>query len=61
MNTEQLNAEYSIPGQLKFIQGGGGLPFIEVSTANSSALISVYAGQVLSFRQVGEVEPDVSQ
>ena len=56
MNTEQLNAEYAIPGQLKFIQGGGGLPFIEVSTANSSALISVYAGQVLSFRPVGEVD-----
>ena len=56
MNTEQLNAEYAIPGQLKFIQGGGGLSFIEVSTANSSALISVYAGQVLSFRPVGEVD-----
>lgn len=56
MNTEQLNTEYVIPGQLKFIQGGGGLPFIEVTTANSSALISVYAGQVLSFRPAGEVD-----
>ncbi len=56
MNTEQLNTEYAIPGQLKFIQSGGGLPFIEVSTANSSALISVYAGQVLSFRPAGEVD-----
>jgi glucose-6-phosphate 1-epimerase len=56
MNTEQLNTEYAIPGQLKFIQGGGGLPFIEVTTANSSALISVYAGQVLSFRPAGEVD-----
>ena len=56
MNTEQLNTEYAIPGQLKFIQGAGGLPFIEVTTANSSALISVYAGQVLSFRPAGEVD-----
>ena len=56
MNTEQLNTEYAIPGQLKFIQGGGGLPFIEVTTANSSALISVYAGQVLSFRPAGEMD-----
>ena len=56
MNTEQLNTEYAIPGQLKFIQGAGGLPFIEVTTANSSALISVYAGQVLSFRPAGEMD-----
>ena len=56
MNTEQLNTEYAIPGQLKFIQGAGGLPFIEATTANSSALISVYAGQVLSFRPAGEMD-----
>lgn len=53
MNIEQLNADYAITGQLKFIQGKGGFPFIEISNAKASALISVYAGQVLSFRPAG--------
>lgn len=53
MKIEQLNADYAIAGRLKFIEGRGGFPFIEISNAKASALISVYAGQVLSFRPVG--------
>jgi len=53
MKIERLNADYAIAGQLKFIEGKGGFPFIEISNAKASALISVYAGQVLSFHPAG--------
>ena len=56
MKIEQLNADYAIAGQLKFIEGKGGFPFIEISSAKASALISVYAGQVLSFHPAGEAD-----
>ncbi|MDO8436726.1 MAG: D-hexose-6-phosphate mutarotase [Nitrosomonadaceae bacterium] len=54
MKIEQLNTDYAIAGQLRFIEGKGGFPFIEISNTKASALISVYAGQVLSFRPAGE-------
>ena len=54
MNIEQLNTTHGIADQLKFVEGKGGLPFIEISNAKASALISVYAGQVLSFQPVNE-------
>lgn len=50
----QLNSEYAIAGQLGFIEGQGGLPCIRINNAAASALVSVYAGQVLSFRPAGE-------
>ena len=56
MQIEQLNADYAIAGQLRFIEGKGGFPFIEISNAKASALISVYAGQVLSFRPTGTAD-----
>lgn len=54
MNTEQLNKDHAIPGQLKIIEGKGGLPMIQISSAKASALISVYAGQVLSYQPANE-------
>lgn len=39
-----------------FIEGKGGLPFVKVSNTKASALISIYAGQVLSYQPVGETE-----
>ncbi|MEK6708405.1 MAG: D-hexose-6-phosphate mutarotase [Pseudomonadota bacterium] len=56
MKIEQLNADYAIAGQLRFIEGKGGFPFIEISNAKASALISVYAGQALSFRPAGTAD-----
>lgn len=56
MNIEQLNKVHAIAGQLKFIEGSGGLPMIQVNTAKASALISIHAGQVLSFKPAGESE-----
>ncbi len=56
MNIEKLNTDHAIIGQLKFIEGKGGIPMIEVNTAKASALISVHAGQVLSYKPEGEAE-----
>ncbi len=50
MDIEQLNNDYGIEGQLKFVKGSGGFPFIEISNRKATALISVYAAQVLSYR-----------
>jgi glucose-6-phosphate 1-epimerase len=50
MNIAQLNTDYGLVNQLKFVEGNGGLPFIEIENAKATAVISVYAGQVLSFQ-----------
>ncbi len=54
MNIEQLNQEYGIKGSLTFVEGKGGLPMIAIDTQKANALISVYGGQVLSYRPEGQ-------
>jgi len=39
-----------------FVEGKGGLPLIKVNNAKASALVSIYAGQVLSYKPVAEDE-----
>lgn len=56
MTIEQLNANFGITGQLEFIAGKGGLPMIQVKTAKAKALISLHAGQVLSYQPAGEAD-----
>ncbi|SDG97128.1 D-hexose-6-phosphate mutarotase [Nitrosomonas sp. Nm132] len=56
MRIEQLNRDHGIAGQVEFIEGQGGFPFIRVNNAKANALISVYAGQVLSFRSAGKTD-----
>lgn len=56
MNIEQLNNDHGIAGQLKFIEGNGGLPMIKINHSKANALISIHAGQVLSFQPVNEPE-----
>lgn len=56
MNIAQLNTQYGLANQLKFVEGKGGFPFIEISNQSAKALISVYSGQVLSFQPVAEPE-----
>ncbi|MEO1621772.1 MAG: hypothetical protein AAFU53_12170 [Cyanobacteria bacterium J06632_3] len=51
---EQLNQDFSIPDQVKVVEGKGGFPVIEISNAKATAKISVYAAQVLSFQPMGE-------
>jgi glucose-6-phosphate 1-epimerase len=54
MDIEQLNTEYGLANSLKFIEGKGGLPLIEIDNAQALAVISVYSGQVLSFQPKSE-------
>lgn len=56
MTIEQLNADYGLAGQLKFVEGKGGFPLIEVDGPKAKASISVYGGQVLSFQPTNEPE-----
>ena len=53
MNIEQLNAAFGTADQVDFIEGKGGLPLIRVRNDQAAALISTYAGQVLSFQPQG--------
>ena len=56
MDIEQLNSDYGIEGQLKFVKGSGGFPFIQICNRSATALISVYAAQVLSYQPTEEDE-----
>ena len=51
---EQLNRDFAIQDQLSIIEGEGGLPFIKIDNGTAAALISIYAGQVLSYRPADE-------
>ncbi|MEE9339668.1 MAG: D-hexose-6-phosphate mutarotase [Methylococcaceae bacterium] len=56
VNINKLNADFGIENELVFVEGKGGLPFIQVNNKKASALISIYAGQVLSYKPVNEAE-----
>ncbi|MEN8178894.1 MAG: D-hexose-6-phosphate mutarotase [Pseudomonadota bacterium] len=55
-NIEQLNSDFAIQDHLRVIEGEGGFAFVEVDNGKAAALISIYAGQVLSFRPANEPE-----
>lgn len=50
MILDRLSTEFSIPDQLSFFEGNGGFPFIMIDSEYASAVISIYGGQVLSFK-----------
>jgi len=54
MTITQLNNTHAIPGQLEFIQGKGDLPVASIRNSKARALVSVYAGQVLSYQPAGQ-------
>ena len=54
MNLEHLNDTHGITGKLRFVTGKGGFTLIEIDNGKARALISPYAGQVLSYRRAGE-------
>ena len=56
MDINQLNSKHGISGHLKFIKGNSGFPFILINNHSATALISVYAAQVLSFQPTNEPE-----
>lgn len=55
LNIQDLNSTFGMTDQLVFIEEKG-LPFIKINNKKASALISIYAGQVLSFQPVDEPE-----
>ncbi len=50
MTIDQLNSEFAISGQIEFVAGKGGFPLASIDNGKARALISVYAGQVLSYQ-----------
>ncbi|NOT83483.1 MAG: D-hexose-6-phosphate mutarotase [Methylococcaceae bacterium] len=56
MEIKQLNNDFGIAGQLEFVAGNGGFPFIKINNHSANALISIYGAQVLSFQPVAEAE-----
>lgn len=56
MTIASLETEFGLEGQLAVVEGQGGFPLIRVENEQASALISVYAGQVLSYRPAGEAQ-----
>lgn len=56
MDSTQLNQQFGHPDVLQFTRGEGGFPFIRITNRQASALMSVYAAQVLSYQPVHEAE-----
>ena len=56
MSIERLNEDFGIDGQLRFVEGRGGLPMIAIDNGKAQATISTYAGQVLSFKPRGAAQ-----
>lgn len=56
MDVAQLNTDHGLADQLKIGEGKGSFPIIEINNAKASALISLYSGQVLSFRPKAETQ-----
>ena len=56
MTIDQLNNEFAIQGQVEFVAGKGGFPLARIDNGKALALISVYAGQVLSFRPADQAD-----
>jgi len=56
MTIERMNADFGLGDRLRIVVGKAGFPMIEIDTGSARALISIYAGQVLSYRPAGGVE-----
>jgi len=53
MNMTALNERFGITDQLKFVGGKGGLTNVVITNHHATATVSLYAGQVLSYKPVG--------
>lgn len=53
MDISDLNRRFGIDHRVTIAEGAGGLAMITVATEHAMAVISTYAGQVLSFRPKG--------
>ncbi|MCP5142635.1 MAG: D-hexose-6-phosphate mutarotase [Chromatiales bacterium] len=50
MNIDALNRDHGVAGRVEFLAGRGSLPMIHVHNDAADAVISIYGGQVLSYR-----------
>ena len=51
-----LSAQYGIPGKLSIGMGPGDLPLMRVENEMATAVISIYAGHVISYQPKGEAD-----
>jgi len=51
MTIDNLNQRFAIENHLQIIEGEGGFAFIKIHNAKADALISLYGGQILSYRK----------
>ena len=56
MNIQKMNADFGIGDRLRIVAGKGGFPMVELDTGAARAQISIYAGQVLSYRPAGQIQ-----
>lgn len=56
MNIKKLKQLYSVDGQIDITEGDNGIPFIELNNDTASAVISLYGGQILSYKPSGNAE-----
>lgn len=56
MDIQQLSQDYGIANQLEISEGQGGFPMIRISNCSATALISLYGGQVLSYKPRDQAE-----
>lgn len=56
MTIDKLNQQFAIENHLQIIEGEGGFAFIKIHNAKADALISLYGGQVLSYRKAQQPE-----
>ena len=54
MDINKLNTNHAISGHLEFIKGQGGFAMARIDNSKASALVSVYAGQVLSYQPTNQ-------
>lgn len=54
MNINELNSQFGKENAIRFFEGKGNLPFVEITNQSASAIISLYGAHVLHFTPVGE-------
>ena len=54
MNIAELSKQFAIDDVLQVTEGKGSLPFVEITNAHASATISLYGGQVLSYKKASQ-------
>lgn len=56
MNTSELNEKFSLSGILDISEKHSNFPFININNQHASAVISLYGGQVLSYKRNAHAE-----